>query len=466
MIPKLMKGRSFKGAANYLLHDTHDHGTSERVTWTATRNLITENPHTAWKVMAATAMNADQLKAEAGIKSTGRKVQHSVLHLVLSWHPEESDTLTRDEMRAAAESAIQVLGGAGRQALIIGHNDSPHPHVHVLLNRHCPETGLILASSKEKLKLSQWAQSYEQQRGKIYCEERVLNNDARGRGEYTRAARPLPRQIVEAHKVLREAANDNPDRITQLRETQRGRIRELGVQTRALKERHAQAWDHLQAQDRARRTQIRHETANAIAKMRSHLLDRFRPAWRALRTTEEQHREAFKTREQSRLGRLRNLFHSIDVNRSALDGPKLNIATQLWRGLTSAQERAAMLERIHAQRRQELEAQQRAAIRAALVPVHAQSQLAKTDAGERYHVARVTLIETQKAERTQLRQSWSRLAEAHQAESRAVQASLEGKRSFASRSPDGSIFDRLKSSAGKAPVQSPAREQDNERERS
>lgn len=465
MIPKVLKGRSFKGAASYLLHDTHDHGTSERVTWTATLNLLTENPQTAWKVMAATAMNADQLKAEAGIKATGRKAQHSVLHLVLSWHPEESNTLTRDEMRAAAESAIHVLGGTDRQALIIGHNDSPHPHVHVLLNRHCPETGRILSSSKEKLKLSQWAQAYEQQRGKIYCEERVHNNDARERGDYTRGARPLPRQIVEAHKVLRDAANDNPDRIAQLRGNHHSRIRELGVQTRALKERHAQAWEHLQAQDRARRAQIRHETSNAIAKIRTHLLGQFRPAWRALRDTEEQDRETFKSREQSRFGQLRNLFQTMNVHRSALDGPKPHIVTQLWRGMTSSQERAAMLERTHAQRRQELEAQQRGAIRAGLVPVHAQSQLAATRAAESYHVARVTLVETQKAERAQMRQSWTRLAETHRAESRALQASLEGKRSFADRSPNGSLFERLKARARTAPSQTPAREQDNERER-
>lgn len=465
MIPKVLKGRSFKGAASYLLHDTDDHATSERVTWTATRNLLTENPHTAWKVMAATAMNADQLKAEAGIKATGRKAQHAVLHLVLSWHPEEKDTLTRDEMRAAAESAIHVLGGADRQALIIGHKDSPHPHVHVLLNRHCPETGRVLSSSKEKLKLSQWAQIYEQDRGKIYCDERVLNNEARERGDFTRGARPVPRQILEAHKVLRAAANDNPDRIAQLRERQRARIRELGVQTRALKQRHAQAWEHLQAEDRARRTQIRHETATAIAKIRSHLLSQFRPAWRTLRASEEQEREAFTTREQSRLGRLRNLFRAIDIHRSALEGPKPNIVTQLWKGLASSQERAAMLERLHVQRRKELEAQQRAAIRTALVPVHAQSQLAKTSAGERYHIARVTLIETQNAERAQLRQSWTRLSETHKAESRALQASLEGKRSFTSRSPDGPLYDRLKAGARTEPSQAPAREQDNERER-
>ena len=175
MIPKLIRGASFKGAAAYLLHDKNA-ATAERVDWTHTRNLASPDPDTAWRVMAATALDADRLKALAGVKNTGRKSDKAVLHLVLSWHPDEAQGLDPAQMLAAAESALAALGAEDRQALIIAHNDNSHPHLHILCNRVSPEDGRMLPSSKEKLKLSRWAEAYEKARGRIFCEERVLNN--------------------------------------------------------------------------------------------------------------------------------------------------------------------------------------------------------------------------------------------------------------------------------------------------
>ncbi|MCI0658386.1 MAG: relaxase/mobilization nuclease domain-containing protein, partial [Acidobacteria bacterium] len=82
MVPKLhAKGTSFKGAAAYLLHDKGRAKTAQRVAWVEMRNLITDDPHVAWRVMAATAMDQDRLKELAGVKNTGRKSSASVLHL-------------------------------------------------------------------------------------------------------------------------------------------------------------------------------------------------------------------------------------------------------------------------------------------------------------------------------------------------------------------------------------------------
>jgi hypothetical protein len=465
MIPKLIKGRSFKGAAAYLLHDTHDHATSDRVSWTETLNLATQNPDTAWKVMAATAMNADRLKSESGIKATGRKAQHCVLHLVLSWHPEEKQALTREDMTAAAESAIRALGGSDRQALIIGHNDSPHPHIHILLNRHCPETGRIMPSSNEKLKLSAWAQDYERRRGRIFCAERVHNNDARQRGDYTRAAPPQPRQIIEADKVLRTAANDNPDRLAQLRAAQRSAIGDLGRRTRALKTRHADSWQSLQEADHARRAAAMRETREVLAATRQSLIEQYRPLWRQLRLREDAERVAFKAREQTQFGRLRNAFSAINTAHSAIDGPRPNLASKIWKSMTSAPERTALHEQALAAQRRALEAEQRSAIRSALMPIHARHQLTQRKNAERYAVERLTMIETQKAERTAMREEWRCLSRDHKAQTHALKASLDGKRSFAAQSPVQSLFQRLKDQSLQRPAIEKAPEQDNERDR-
>ncbi|MBN8913228.1 MAG: hypothetical protein J0H65_14460 [Rhizobiales bacterium] len=46
MNPRILHGRSFKGAAAYLLKGPKHELNTKRVAWTMTRNLATENPET------------------------------------------------------------------------------------------------------------------------------------------------------------------------------------------------------------------------------------------------------------------------------------------------------------------------------------------------------------------------------------------------------------------------------------
>ena len=98
-------GASFKGLAAYLLHDV-DQESSDRVAWTETHGLATDDPERAWRIMTATAKSQADLKAEAGVANTGRKSHKHVMHYVLSWHPEEREELTRDEMLSAATASM------------------------------------------------------------------------------------------------------------------------------------------------------------------------------------------------------------------------------------------------------------------------------------------------------------------------------------------------------------------------
>jgi len=152
MIPRLHnKGKSFKGAALYLLHDKDYSSSDERVSWTHSINLATQNPDLAWRVMAATAYDQNRLKQEAGIKNTGRKSKDSILHLTLSWHPEENPS--KEEMIHATTSALRALGASDHQALVICHTDEPQSHVHVVVNRISTLDGRMLPSNYEKEKL-------------------------------------------------------------------------------------------------------------------------------------------------------------------------------------------------------------------------------------------------------------------------------------------------------------------------
>ena len=84
MIAQIAKrGTSFKGAGLYYLHDKKA-DTSERVAWTENRNLMTDSPEMGLRVMAATAMDKDRLKADAGIKPLAEN--QKVTFTPIRWH--------------------------------------------------------------------------------------------------------------------------------------------------------------------------------------------------------------------------------------------------------------------------------------------------------------------------------------------------------------------------------------------
>lgn len=179
MTPKVVRGRSFKGVGQYLLHDKNA-SSSERVVFTETMNLPTDNANAAIAHMIDTATHSDDLKRMAGVSLKGQKQQRPVYHYSLAWHP--SENVTMDVQMEAARESLKALGIDDRQALIVGHNDAKHPHVHVVVNLVSTENGKFPSLSKDYLKFSEWAQEYERKRGVIFCKERVENNERRKDG--------------------------------------------------------------------------------------------------------------------------------------------------------------------------------------------------------------------------------------------------------------------------------------------
>lgn len=462
MIPKILKGRSFKGATAYLMHDVEDHAASNRVVWTMTRNLATQNPQTAWRVMAATAMDAPRLKKEAGIKATGRKQEFTLKHLVLSWHPDEKDTLTREDMEAAVEGALAALGATERQAIVIAHNDTKHPHVHILINRTL-ENGKLLDDGKEQEKLQAWARAYERTREQTLCANRDINADARARGEPT-DYKKLPRQLVDADKVARRAANDNPDRRTALLEKHAALARAQSARTHALKKRHADQWTQLQEDYLARKAEIAEKARKGKAAVRLMIIERFRPEWRKLKADEQRERQEFARREQSTLGRLSNLFRSVDIGRSALEGDRPSILSQIWGGMRSAEQRQAMLEKLQTKRAHELEIAQKKAIRAAVLPIITEQKLATSTMADTYRNGRLDLAFVQNGERAKLKAEWKHLLDTRATDYAALAASLERSQGFNEKADPVSFLDRMKTRAKEIREITPAREQDNTRD--
>lgn len=463
MTPKILHGRSFKGAAAYLLHDVKNRAASSRVAWTMTRNLATQNPETAWRVMAALAMDSTRLKKEAGIKATGRKQTNVVKHLVLSWHPDERETLTRQDMEAAIDGALAAIGAQDRQALVIAHNDTKHPHVHILINRVL-DNGTLLPDAYEWNNLQAWALAYEHARKQAYCPQRELNAEARARGEASKH-RKTPRPLIELNRLSALVANDNPSRREALTAKHLDLARALAAGTHALKARHRMQWSALETREHANRGTIRRQARKAQAETKKQIIESFKPQWAALKRLEADERHQFAASEQTILGKVTNVFRNLDIGHSAIDGPKRSVLTQLWDGLRSSAEREAMFAQQQEKRRHALELATKTSIRSAMAPIVAKMREALTSAVQNYDKSRTDLAFIQNGERARQRAAWNDLINQRERDFAALAESLERTASFNEAAEPKTFIERMQERARELGRNQPGPTNDNERER-
>ncbi|MGH7618568.1 MAG: relaxase/mobilization nuclease domain-containing protein [Gemmatimonadaceae bacterium] len=127
MIGVSSSSRSFASLGKYLVigRDKVEEG---RVAWTSARNLPTDDPEVAAKIMRATA-------------AQNVRVSQPVYHLALSFDPR--DAVDRAAMERVANRVLGELKLQEHQAIIVAHADRAHPHLHILINRVHPETGRV-----------------------------------------------------------------------------------------------------------------------------------------------------------------------------------------------------------------------------------------------------------------------------------------------------------------------------------
>lgn len=189
MIPVIAQGgTSFRGVFQYLYYDRETRAEC-RVIWSETRNMMTRCLQKAWKVMAFTVKVQDRLKAAAGRRNSGRKLEKPVFSYSLSWHPEQKPS--KERVLEAVSRSLQVLDLGEHEAMIIAHGDRGHPHVHVVVNRVHPVTGIAATLRHSKRKLSEFAHLWEQEEGKIYCRQREQNRQKRKQGRPGRYRDPV-----------------------------------------------------------------------------------------------------------------------------------------------------------------------------------------------------------------------------------------------------------------------------------
>ncbi len=440
-------GRSFKGASSYYLHDKRAGErptTSERVAWTETRNLATDRPEVATRLMIATAGDADRLKREAGIRATGRKAEKPVMAYSLAWHP--SEQVDRAEMMRAATDSLRTLGLERHQALIVAHRDTAHPHVHVIVNRVSPEDGrLATISPKQGRELARdWAHRYEQDRGQIVSPNRAEKME---RIEEKRRQHPDPEKRKE-HVAAREAL---PRATTSTRAQQ---LREAGA---AQNERHRQEWAQVAGRFGARKDEIYRDSRTQIKReIEAHKAEN-KPAWRDHFAQERRDRRDIARMEASPHGRL--VLAIVAALAERAEGSKASLATLVMANLISKGHRNAVFDRAFERGRQGLSERLQGRLNDRLKPIIERRSTTLEQASQENKRERVELRERQEPEKAVVREAWralrevsrtaevrtppERVQEAQRAAERAREAKGQDRPREAAREPETRSSDRF-----------------------
>lgn len=116
----------FHALARYLVRGMSKTPDPKRVAWTISHNLPTTDSEQAAKLMTATAQLSKRCKKAA-------------YHAMIAWAPDEKPS--PEIMQMIALKTMELAGLGEHQALIMGHGDKPHDHLHMLINRVHPTTG-------------------------------------------------------------------------------------------------------------------------------------------------------------------------------------------------------------------------------------------------------------------------------------------------------------------------------------
>ena len=180
------------------------------------------------------------------------------------------------------DGSLEALGLQGHEALIVAHDDTRHPHVHVIANRVDPETGKAAKLGNSKLRLSRWAEGYEREQGRIRVERRVKNNERRRAGK--EVLRPIWDRPLHWARFRREGMLPKQARRTKTPAD------EERVDMEAWRRAEAQAWEKV-------------EDGRWLGFWR--LETRARKEWAELHKRQEDNRQSLDRESRTVLGRLR-----------------------------------------------------------------------------------------------------------------------------------------------------------------
>jgi hypothetical protein len=149
VIASTSSGKKFGGLARYLVVGRSGVEV-DRVDWATSRNLPTEDPELAATLMQATA--------EQSVR-----VQKPVYHVSLSFDP--TDQVRRQQIEQVADRLLRALELQEHQALLVAHRDREHAHVHIVVNRVHPDSGLAWERWQDRPRIEKELRSMERELG-------------------------------------------------------------------------------------------------------------------------------------------------------------------------------------------------------------------------------------------------------------------------------------------------------------
>lgn len=176
----------FLALARYLVHGRERPIHPERVAWSFAQNLPTSDPENAAILMAATA-------------ALSKRCRSACYHVMITWAERERPT-----PEVMQEIALKTLGLANlgeHQALIMGHGDKPHRHLHMMINRVHPETGRAWKTSHDYARLDDIMRQLSGEHGFEYVPAHAFNPDLtedlpkKPNSRASRAARRGPKTV-------------------------------------------------------------------------------------------------------------------------------------------------------------------------------------------------------------------------------------------------------------------------------
>lgn len=280
MIPRIHKrGSSFKEALNYVLHDPGSQ-TAHRLDWAFSANCGTVDVADSWRPMYETWDRRTALKRENGVDLRGADNKTPVMHYTLSWAPD--DRPSKQQMMDAALQSLKALGLGDHQAAIAAHNDTAHPHVHIVVNTVHPTTGRTAPLKFPARTLRDFASEHDRQRGVYNAEREAAAN----------RTRPPPRNgklreesmaMLRPNPMLDKIRPERPEPHHRRRALEKRDVINRMRRHRAENDRlHLVEKDALWTVHRGERDELYRRSKEACQVARAYVKDRFKGRWRDL----------------------------------------------------------------------------------------------------------------------------------------------------------------------------------------
>ena len=175
MIGKLKKGCSFGGCIRY-------------VTGKDDAKILASDG-----VLLGT--NAEMAQSFELQRQLNPKIKKPVVHIALSFKPEDKPRLTDDVMAKIALEYIQMMGITDTQFIIVRHHNTDNPHCHIVYNRINNE-GKLISDSNDYRRNEQVTKALKSKYGLTYGTDKSKTN--------TRKLHNAERAKYEIHNAVKD----------------------------------------------------------------------------------------------------------------------------------------------------------------------------------------------------------------------------------------------------------------------